>query len=116
MSSDSFTDLDKGCPVRHGDELFVVTPGGSPSRPLWSTPGVTPLGHKRACAVQKGMSALPSKADMCVQKVWIALAYQLPPIIMLLGSNALRVSSHRQLFSGEERDRQVALVRKEILL
>ena len=23
------------------------------------------LGHKRTCAVQKGMSALPSKADMC---------------------------------------------------
>jgi hypothetical protein len=23
------------------------------------------LGHKRTCAVQKGMSALPPKADMC---------------------------------------------------
>ena len=29
------------------------------------------LGHKRTCAAQKGMSALPPKADMCGALVYV---------------------------------------------
>ena len=38
------------------------------------------LGHKRTCAVQKGMSALPPKADMRGEHVLHGIGISTPPI------------------------------------
>ena len=56
------------------------------------------LGQKQTFAAQKGMSALPPKADIGLfHPADAVLACRLPPIIALLGSNALRVGSRWQL-------------------
>src|SRR5262249_37652725 len=48
-----------------GSRLIIVTAKTGTLEEVVLRQWMSALGHKRTCAVQKGMSALPPKADMC---------------------------------------------------